>query len=75
MSAEKEKPKTKSSTKSSSKPSKTTSSGVKKVKKSSASKGEPEAKTHKLALKGSSKVVSEFVSLRHGPPYTCAIKC
>lgn len=61
MSAEKEKPKTKSSTKSSSKSSSKTASGEKKVKKSSSSKDDPEAKTHKLALKGSSKLVSEFV--------------
>ncbi|EKG11971.1 DNA-binding HORMA [Macrophomina phaseolina MS6] len=60
MSAEKEKPKTKSSTKASSKSSSKTASGEKKVKKSSSSKDDPEAKTHKLALKGSSKLVSEF---------------
>ncbi|KAK7732196.1 Mitotic spindle checkpoint component mad2 [Botryosphaeria dothidea] len=59
MSAEKEKPKTKSSTKSSSKSSSKTASGEKKVKKSSSSKDDPEAKTHKLALKGSSKLVSD----------------
>ncbi|GME39418.1 DNA-binding HORMA [Neofusicoccum parvum] len=59
MSAEKEKPKTKSSTKPSSKSASKASSGEKKVKKSSSSK-DAEAKTHKLALKGSSKVVSEF---------------
>ncbi|OJD34874.1 mitotic spindle checkpoint component mad2 [Diplodia corticola] len=61
MSAEEEKPKAKSSTKSSSKSTSKTSTGEKKkVKKSSSSKDDAGAKTHKLALKGSSKVVSEF---------------
>ncbi|KAL0259408.1 Mitotic spindle checkpoint component mad2 [Diplodia seriata] len=61
MSAEDEKPKTKTSTKSSSKSTSKTSSGEKKkVKKTTSSKDDAGAKTHKLALKGSSKVVSEF---------------
>ncbi|KAL1650817.1 Mitotic spindle checkpoint component mad2 [Diplodia intermedia] len=61
MSAEGEKPKTKTSTKSSSKSTSKTSSGEKKkVKKTTSSKDDAGAKTHKLALKGSSKVVSEF---------------
>lgn len=62
MSAEEEKPKTKSSTKSASKSTSKTATGEKKkVKKSSSSKDDAGAKTHKLALKGSSKVISEFV--------------
>ncbi|KAK0660722.1 Mitotic spindle checkpoint component mad2 [Lasiodiplodia hormozganensis] len=61
MSAEEEKPKTKSSTKSASKSTSKTAAGEKKkVKKSSSSKDDAGAKTHKLALKGSSKVISEF---------------
>ncbi|KAK7535220.1 DNA-binding protein [Phyllosticta citribraziliensis] len=58
MSADKEKPR--KSTKTTSSKEKSTS-GEKRVKKSSAtSKDDANAKTHKLALKGSSKIVSEF---------------
>lgn len=71
MSAEEEKPKTKSSTKSASKStSKTTAGEKKKVKKSSSSKDDAGAKTHKLALKGSSKVISEFVRSAAVMPHT-----
>ncbi|KAK8158020.1 DNA-binding protein [Phyllosticta citrichinensis] len=58
MSADKEKPKKSSKTSSSKEKS---TSGEKRAKKSSAtSKDNANAKTHKLALKGSSKIVSEF---------------
>ncbi|KAK7517629.1 HORMA domain protein [Phyllosticta citriasiana] len=58
MSADKEKPRKSAKTSSSKEKS---TSGEKRVKKSSASsKDDANAKTHKLALKGSSKIVSEF---------------